>query len=493
MTSTETNLERVSALTRLCRGMPCCPPQPGASGQGACGGFLQEYRRLGALEDPGERLRKRSQLLRERIFLTPGWRQERALWDELREQAPLLVTPLGVLVSRFEDTCEVLGRNDVFSVGEYDHRMRLTIGSFFLGFDDTDRYQRESSLGRRVVRREDLTRVRQLAEDVTRLLLQQAKQGGQQLDMASLASLALVRVIGDYFGLAGPDAESILEWFPAMSAYIFPPFFTDQTRDTATRIGLEVQRYLDRVITARRRQMTNHPGTVFPDDVLQRLLELRDERGAPLEDILILRQMAGLLSSALMATAEVLTGAWRFFVSPELPHALYQQLMRAVEMDDDELIGGFILEFTRKEPTPSLLYRTSVRDFTLARGTARETFIPQGTRVVCGLASAMSDAGVIPEPECFWPGRPDQVYLHFGFGQHACLGRHLSMTVMTAILKQLLRLGNPRVAPDEHGSSPLETVPDAPSPERLSFRPGGARSRWVDRSQTAPARAGGGA
>ncbi|HSP77985.1 MAG TPA: cytochrome P450, partial [Myxococcaceae bacterium] len=433
-------------------------------------GFLQEYRRLGELKHPSERLQKQSQLLEERLFLTPGRSQHPGIWAELREQTPLLSTPLGVLVSRFQDTCEVLGRNDVFSVREYDHRMQLTTGPFFLGFDDTDRYQREASLGRMVVRRNDLTHVRQLAEDITHRFIQQVQESGQRLDVASLAALALVRVIGNYFGVAGPNDKSMLEWFPAMSAFIFPPFFTDETRDAATRIGPEVQRYLDGVIAARRWKLAHQPDTAFPDDVLQRLLELRDEHGKPLDDILVRRQLAGMVSGSLVATAGVLTGAYRFFVGPGLAPELRQQLMHAVEMNDDKLIAGFILEFARKEPTPSLLYRYSVQDYTLARGTARETFIPQGTLVVCGLASAMADAEVIPEPDRFWPGRPDWVYLNFGFGQHACLGRHLSMTVMTAILKQLLRLRNPRIVHDERGFPllpELAQVPGTPSPERL--------------------------
>jgi hypothetical protein len=80
-------------------------------------------------------------------------------FQELRDDRPILQTPAATLVSRFRDVEEILLRETIFSVSPYLPRMMGVIGPFVLSQDITPGYDRDISVMRLVVRREDLSRV----------------------------------------------------------------------------------------------------------------------------------------------------------------------------------------------------------------------------------------------------------------------------------------------------------------------------------------------
>lgn len=62
------------------------------------------------------------------------------------------------------------------------------------------------------------------------------------------------------------------------------------------------------------------------------------------------------------------------------------------------------------------------------------------------------DPEAVPEPEKFKLDRPASAYLHFGAGPHTCLGREVTLSVVSSLIKAVAGLKNLRPAPGDMGS-----------------------------------------
>jgi linoleate 8R-lipoxygenase/9,12-octadecadienoate 8-hydroperoxide 8R-isomerase len=74
-----------------------------------------------------------------------------------------------------------------------------------------------------------------------------------------------------------------------------------------------------------------------------------------------------------------------------------------------------------------------------------------GQRVFCNLMSASRDPAIFPEPDKVDLNRAVDSYIHYGVGPHECLGKGLSLTGLTTMLKTVGRLKNLRRAPGPQG------------------------------------------
>ena len=83
-------------------------------------------------------------------------------FKELRDDRPILQSPMATLVAQFRDVEEILHRETIFSVSPYLPRMMGVIGPFVLSQDITPGYDHDISVMRLVVRREDLSRVKDI-------------------------------------------------------------------------------------------------------------------------------------------------------------------------------------------------------------------------------------------------------------------------------------------------------------------------------------------
>jgi cytochrome P450 len=108
-------------------------------------------------------------------------------------------------------------------------------------------------------------------------------------------------------------------------------------------------------------------------------------------------------------------------------------------------------EVLRFRPVQAGLYRTCIRDTTIAPGTARERRVRAGTPVFVGTHSAMWDETAIPNPAVFDHTRSDDQYLIFGDGLHRCFGERIERVQLPAMLAPLLRAGRLRRAPGSDG------------------------------------------
>ncbi|MGJ6966612.1 cytochrome P450 [Streptosporangium sp. G11] len=359
----------------------------------------------------------------------------RAFFAELRECRPIMHTPLLTLVTRFPDVIEVLSRERVFTVRLYAPRMDPFLGGgFMLSQDDTPLHWAEKGLMQSVLPVQDVARVRRMAAAFADEALDDARPGGRIEAVAELARHVQLRVCREYFGLAGIGLDELSAWSRAAQTDIFKNLHGDPAVHAASLdAGARLRDRLHDLVDDRRARL-GCGGTV-PDDVLTRLL-----RGQPPEEIAfcdrrVLANMAGLLVGSVENTAQAVAGAVEELLSRD---EVGRAAVAAASEADPARFDAHVWEALRFAPPNRMIFRLCESDHVLAAGTPRATLIPAGTLVFACTASAMFDADAVPEPDAFRVDRPSHSGLHFGYGPHLCLGRHLGAAIVPEVVRRVL-------------------------------------------------------
>ena len=101
-------------------------------------------------------------------------------------------------------------------------------------------------------------------------------------------------------------------------------------------------------------------------------------------------------------------------------------------------------------------YRTATVSTTIDDD-EKQVPVKPGDKVFCSFVSANRDPEQYPDPDKVKVDRPLEAYIHYGIGDHTCLGRDASRVALTAMLKTIGKLKNLRRAPGPQGY--LKTVP----------------------------------
>jgi cytochrome P450 len=375
-----------------------------------------------------------------RVTLVRDWLHARPhrMFDDLRAHAPTLVVGRMAFVTRFDDVVDVLQRGDVFSVRPYAEVItRINRGSnFLLGMDAGAEYEQQRSLLRHAFRRDDGARVGDIVASRTAEVVAPALGRGR-LDVAGdVGRLVPSLFVGDYIGVPGPDAATLMRWARA----IFTDGFVNVLRlplvsRRAMRESAAFRGYLDALIASVKADRAR--GVRPRDDVLGRLIDAADagEPGASdaqARDILLwcTAGMIDNVNAALCRTLDYLL---------DHPDEL-EGARAAASARDTAGLRAHVLEALRFcTPTP-VVTRLCLRAHTLSRGTPHETTIPEGTLTFAGLGAAMMDGAVVERPREFRLDRPATHYLHFGAGLHECLGRHIAEAHLIGMVTALLAL-----------------------------------------------------
>jgi cytochrome P450 len=308
----------------------------------------------------------------------------------------------------------------------YGARMAVTSGPFLLGYDtSTPEYQREAALVRKVVRPSDGDRVRAIVKSAATTVAEHLAGKGGAIDRQSFTAATLSRLLGQYFGVPGPNDETLFKWLLAISVYIFTPFvdtpFVDaEMTGAAGRAGAALTGYLDRLIVARSPRLAGSADRSDEDDVLARLLAEARDPADPIDVLTVRRTIGGLVSGTMIPLALTFLGALQGLDAHPEHRAAAQ---RAARRGDRAAVLRYLYEAARFAPRPDQLYRVCVRDTRLE---GSETTIAAGKTVVVSLGSAMMDPMVFEAPERFSIDRDLDSYSFFGFGSHACLGKFLT-------------------------------------------------------------------
>ena len=376
-------------------------------------------------------------------------------FQELRDDRPILQSAAATVVSRFQDVAEILHRETIFSVSPYLPRMMGVIGPFVLSQDITPRYDHDISVMRLVVRREDMSRVKDLVSRYAAEIVQALFQGpGPAEIVQTLTRKVPVRLAAEYFGVTAPDDAQMMGWARAC----FREFFINlldvpDLRAPAVTAGAEMGARLDALLAERRAA-----GGDGKDDVMGRLLRLQAAGGLDgFDDEFVRRTLAGLVIGMVETTSQAVIQALLGLFS--MPDAL-AQAVAAAKADDDDALAGLVFEALRFHPINPMVVRVTNEDYQLAAGEPHATLIPKGSTVFAMTWSAMFDPRVLERPEEFRPGRPEYQYLHFATGLHACFGRYISEIQIPQIIKPLLKLPGlrPAGAPEYDGPFPQKLL-----------------------------------
>jgi cytochrome P450 len=307
---------------------------------------------------------------------------------------------------------------------------------------------------RLVVRREDLTRVKDIVSRHADEIVSELFRGRGPVDIVKpLTRKVPVRLAGEYFGISAPRDDQMMAWARACFREFFINLLDDPVvRAPAVAAGAEMRERLDALLAERRASHADGK-----DDVMGRLLRLQSAGEVTgLDDDRIRRTLMGLVIGMVETTSQAAIQALLVLLSR--PDAL-AAATAAAKADDDDTLADLVFEALRFRPINPMVVRVAKEDYRLAAGEPHQTLIRKGTTVFALTWSAMLDPRVVDSPEEFRPDRPDYHYLHFATGLHACYGRYISRIQIPQILKPLLKLEGLRAAgaPEYDGTFP-ETV-----------------------------------
>lgn len=399
------------------------------------------------------------QVLRPGLRGARGWIARQAMaavplgFRILRRLRPILRIGSTYVVTLHDDVREVFGEDRAFAV-PYKTNLDIITGgeAFFLGMGDTEAYRSSVAAMRQVMRAEDLPRLGERAEALAEKIVDRSR--GRLELVGKLIRPVTFDLLSDYLGVPEPAGGRLDVW----ATRLFEFQFASSPKDVAllqevNEIAPAFRAHIDDEIARRKASGAQR------DDVLGRCLTLqgRGQLGFGDREIRtgVLCMLVGGPPQPPMVVPQALEQLLR------RPNALSKAVAAAEENDDS--LRDIVLEAMRFDPLAPGLPRIAIRDWTIARGTRRETMIPKGARVIAAFASAMMDSRRIPSPQHFDPDRRAHEYIHFGHGLHECFGRHINAAILHRMLKPLLRRPNLRRAPGREG----HLLKNGPFAERL--------------------------
>ena len=378
----------------------------------------------------------------------------------LRGVKPILVFRKLAIVARHADVVEALQRDDDFIVGPiYAANLERLGGRFLLGMDRSEEYDRESRILRQAVHAEDLETIRGIVTSNTNALIDAARPTGRIDVVGGLSRVVATRVVADYFGVPGPDEQSMMRWLRAIFYDVVLNLSDDHAvTHTANTSATELSNYVADLIVTRKKELAD--GCCQLDDILTRLLRMQSEPATYLDDDGVRRNIQGLIVGAVDLTATFV--AYAFDELLRRRDALSNAPTAALSNDFDT-VAHSVFEALRFKPHAPLMARFCPRDTILAAGTKRKHRFQAGTKVYLGILSAMFDPSGFPKPGEFRLDRSLSDYLHFGNGIHMCFGRHISGVQVPEVVKAIITLNNLRRARGSAG----KIAYDGPFPDRL--------------------------
>lgn len=223
----------------------------------------------------------------------------------------------------------------------------------------------------------------------------------------------------------------------------------------------------------------------WPDDLLTRLLRLRDEDPSawPLQAVRD-ECMTTFLAGHETTAATLSWWAWCMASNPAAQCAARDEVRRVLQgrAPTAQALGSFsyltqtIKETLRLYPVaPVLLSRRSTRPLSVGGWQ-----LPTRTLFMLPIQLMHHDSRWFPEPEAFRPERfapdapelPRGAYMPFGTGPRVCLGQHLAMAEMTVIAAMLLQRFELSVPDGAAAPRPVWKVTLRPEqPLRLAISP----------------------
>ncbi|MBI2686450.1 MAG: cytochrome P450 [Acidobacteria bacterium] len=374
-----------------------------------------------------------------------------AFFQELRDRRPILVLPECVLVALFDDVIELLNMPKVFTVRLYEPKMA---NSYLMMHDDDALHYREKSIMQGLLNRDDLPQVRKMVADIGRDILEKAS--GKIDAVGEYCRMVPATIVRDYFGLIGMHRKDLMEWsyWAQVDTFYNQPFdiATPEERrrieESHAASGEKLGKYITALIVTKAltaklewllapfRKMWRRDKRVA-DDIVTRMMRTKFPDSVNFDLQRVGANAGGLLIGTIETTAQATVQTIQFLL--ERPELL-EQARNAAKSEDTSTFDGIVWEALRFVPISPYMFRQTSQEYTLAKGTERETVIPASTNVLALTQSAMFDAKAFESPEEFQAGRNWYHYFTFGYGSHECLGKYVGMVMIPEIVRQVVLL-----------------------------------------------------
>ena len=235
--------------------------------------------------------------------------------------------------------------------------------------------------------------------------------------IAAVARPLPSRVIALMLGIDRKDEARFMAWSDDLAAFIGALQPTSDQLRAAQRSLLQIVRYFDALLPARRRE----PGT----DLVSRML-LAEAAGEIKADGELLAQCAMLLFAGHETTRNLLgNGLYTLLTHPDAWARL-----RA----DEEGMPLAVRELLRYDSPVQYTGRRVATEFTL-----HGTRLKRGDLVIAMIGAANRDPDRFIDPDTFDVKRRAGSHLSFGSGPHVCIGAGLSLLEADVVLRAVLR------------------------------------------------------
>lgn len=375
-----------------------------------------------------------------------------------RSIAPVLNVGSRTFLFRDADIREVLERDKEFTLRQINfENINRHIGPFILGMDDGETYQKDTQVLRSVVRRDDSKRIREFVRRTSDELLDGVSG---EFDMVSdFTRLLPLKMVGDYFGVPGPNAADMYRWNRTLFWDVFLELGDNpELRARANKCAEEMAAYLDGLI-AELKSVLNGGGRLA-DNLLTRLLALQQSTHKELSDAWIRGNLSGIFLGALEPTNKSVVN-----ILGQLVHRpkVFEAAQKAAMENDMKKVAGYAWEALRFHPNAPALIRYAEKEQKIGGGDRKERTIRAGKSLFLMTLSAMFDARAVEQPKKFDSNRPFSTYLYFGHGLHTCYGNHVNFVAIPEMVAAVLR---------RPGLKPLggKVIPEGPFADKWMWK-----------------------
>ncbi|MDH5517829.1 MAG: cytochrome P450 [Gammaproteobacteria bacterium] len=384
-------------------------------------------------------------------------------FKQLRKQRPVLVTPQCTLLALFTDVRDVLQMPEIFTVDLYKPKMGVTDSDpgYLMAHDDDALHYREKSLMQGMLNRDDIPRVRKIIEHAAKEILDDAR--GNIEIVNNYCRMVPAIMVQKYFGLDGINRKKLLKWsfwnqyntfhnqpFDLNSKETFEHIVSTHEKCSDELVDYITVLMIRKVLTVKIKDrlfgsyikisnLLRSPFGLKPlaikDDIVKRMIRssFAEQVDFPLTRIGV--NAGGLLIGAVETTSQAVAQVLQFFF--QQPQLLAQVKAAASKADNTE-IDSLVWEALRFVPISPYMFRQAAQDYTIAKGTDRETTILKGTNVLTLTQSAMFDNYAYEDPDQFKAERHWYHNFNYGFASHDCLGKYIGMAMIPEMVKQVM-------------------------------------------------------
>lgn len=371
--------------------------------------------------------------------------------------APVISLGSRTFVFRNADVREMLGRDQEFTLAQVNgENISRFVGPFILGMDDGPRYQRDKAILRGIIRKEDPERIRKYVRETAAKLT--ADLEGEFDVIERFSRLLPLMLVGDYFGVPGPNPEDMLRWNRSLFWDVFLDLSSNaEIRANAVRSAKEMNAYLADLIKGHKKAL--NAGGRLKDNLLTRLITLQQTDKPSFDDKEIAGNLAGVFLGALEPINKAVANAMRAIICRP---KVFEQAREAARNDDVGTMGKLAFEALRFYPNAPVLMRYASEDKTIGGNGRKQRKIKAGKTIFLMTQSAMFDKRAVKNPRQFDPERSHDQYLHFGLGLHTCYGSYINSIAIPEMLLALFKL---------EGLEPVKkVVNEGPFPDQWIMR-----------------------